>query len=206
LIFAVLIVVAGVLAAVVLVTMRGKKPETTAATTPPTTVQPTTKTVRTSAFSTAYPVSWSDRVISGPHESVQHRLTSTAAPIGHLGIPSAGAIGVTINDTSASGVLRGHHFSEEGLKAAALLPLNVGTPRTAKHVVLTARPRTVTLDGVEAAEESYLYTYGGRQNVQVDVVAQHKGRIVFIELDAEPSQSSRSQAALTQLTSSWHWS
>jgi hypothetical protein len=205
-IFAALIVVIGAVGAAVLVTMRAKKPETTTATTTPASTRPTEKTAKTPAFSTTYPAGWSDRVRSGPHESVQHKLTSTAAPIGRLGIPPAGTVGITINDTPASGVVLGHHFSEEALKAVALLPLNVGTPATAEGVTQASHPRTVTLDGVEAAEESYAYTYGGRQNVQVDIVAQHKGRIVFIELDAEPSQSSQSQAALTQVTSTWRWS
>ena len=206
-VFGVLIVVTGILAATVVLTVRNRKSETSAPTTQPARTQPRMRTVlRTPAFSTTYPSGWTDRTRSAPRESVQHKLTSTQAPIERLGIPPAGTVGITINDTPASGMVRGHRVSEEGLRAVALLPLNVGTPETAKGVTLASRPRSVMLGGVEAAEESYAYSYAGRQNVQVDIVAQHKGRIVYIELDAEPSLGSSSQAALTQITAGWHWS
>jgi hypothetical protein len=196
---ALLLAVAIVVAVVVLVTLsdsHGPRPVAGPA---------GSKTLRGIGFSTAYPRAWSVTSRSGPHESAQYKLSSTGAPVNGLGIGSAGTAGITITDVPAHGESHGLAFSEEHAKASSLLGLLVGTPRVASGVARAVPPRSTTLAGLEAAEEAYHYSYEGRQILQVDVVAQHRGRIVLLELDTEPALASSSQAALTLLGNYWRW-
>jgi hypothetical protein len=150
-------------------------------------------------FTASYPAGW--RLTSAQVKGVtRYQLSSTGAPIGALGIGPAGTVGVTIDESQPAGRLGA--FAHD---AARLLPASVGTPRGALAVTLGARPRTVVLGGAEAAEESYAYTYEGRQNVQSDVLAVRGGRLVLVELDGEPSAARAAQAGFEALMSSWRW-
>jgi hypothetical protein len=206
---AVLITVIALVAAVVMLSMHGSKspppsaPRATAIATPST---PALRTVTGTGFSTSYPSAWSVSSHIGRRGSSQHLLSSSGAAIDALGLGPAGTVAVTIDDTPTSGVRAGQRFSEQRLDAVRLLAVNVGTPEAAQAKSLAARPHAVALDGIEAGEESYVYTYEGRQNMQVDVVARHDRHIVLVELDAEPRLASASQAALTQILAAWHWS
>jgi hypothetical protein len=147
----------------------------------------------------SYPVGWhlSSARANG---AARFQLSTTGAPIGSLGIGPAGTVGVTVDESRPESRLRA--FAHD---AARLLPLSVGTPRGALDVALSAPARTVQLDGVEAAEESYTYSYGGRQNVQSDVLALRGERLVLVELDGEPSAARSAQAGFAALMSSWRW-
>jgi hypothetical protein len=198
---AALLLVSVVVAAVLLLTMHDKTTKPISVNRPATIAAP----IAGAGFSTSSPLGWSVVTHPAPHKSSQHLLSSTGASVNGLGLGPAGTIAVTIDDTPAAGIIRGRKVSQAGLKATRLLALNVGTPKAARGVSLGARPRPVALDGVEAGEESYLYSYEGRQNMQVDVIASHGGRVLLIELDAEPRLASSSQAALTQILANWHW-
>jgi hypothetical protein len=158
-----------------------------------------TRTLDARLFSAPYPAVWS---VVAAHRggAVRYQLSSTGRPIDSLGIGPAGTVGVTILETAPSRIVGA--FSRG---VTALLPLIVGTPRTAEGVTRTATPRTVTLDGMQAAEESYAYTYGGRENVQSDVLARRGDRLVLVELDGEPVAARGAEAGFEALMRGWRW-
>jgi hypothetical protein len=158
-----------------------------------------TSSVRAGSFTASYPASWRLRS-ARRHGARRYQLSSTGAAIGGLGIGPAGTVGVTIDESLPSTRLGA--FAHD---AARLLPLSVGTPRTALDLALSAPPRTVQLGGEEAAEESYAYTYKGHQNVQSDVLAVHDDRLVLVELDGEPNAARTAQAGFEALMRSWRW-
>jgi len=203
-----LLAVTAVVAAVVLLTMHkdssGKGAGSPA--TRPGAAAAASKLLQARSFAASYPATWSATSHAGVRGSALHQLSSTGAPVNVLGIAPAGTAGITITDLAASrAAIRKHLFSDPHLNAMGLMRLLVGTPHLATGVTLASAPRKVALGGVEAAEESYTYSWQGRPIAQVDVVARHAGRVVLMELDAEPSLASESQAALTLLSSSWHW-
>jgi hypothetical protein len=150
-------------------------------------------------FSTRYPTGWS--VMTAQRRgAVRYQLSSNGKTINGLDIGPAGTVGVTILETAPSRVVGA--FSR-GIPA--LLPLIVGTPRTAEGVTRTAAPRAVTLDGAQAAEESYAYMYGGRENVQSDVLARRGDRLVLVELDGEPTAARAAEADFEALMRGWRW-
>jgi hypothetical protein len=150
-------------------------------------------------FSARYPASWSVTTAQR-RGAVRYQLSSTGKPISSLDIGPAGTVGVTILETAPSRIVGA--FSH-GIPA--LLPLIVGTPRTAAGVTRTAAPRAVTLDGAQAAEESYAYMYSGRENVQSDVLARRGDRLVLIELDGEPTAARAAEAGFEALMRGWRW-
>ncbi len=159
------------------------------------------------SFATAYPAGWTLTESAAARGSHRYQLSSTGAPVSRLGIPSAGAAAITI-DESAPTLLAPRSASAAALarlSAAQLLPVVVGVPRGALAVRRTSAPRRVTLAGAEAAEESYAYRYAGHLNVQADVLARRGGLIVLVELDGEPALAGTSQRGLEAVTAGWRW-
>jgi hypothetical protein len=201
-----------VAAAVLLSTSSARHPQTaasttvraagTAARTPSATVQ----ALRAPSFTTAYEPGWTLTSKVGPDGVTRHQLSSTGASINGLGLPPSGTVGITIDEDPLSGVVDGRFLSLAGESVLGLLRLTVGTPRGARDVTLAGAPRATTLGGMQAAEEAYTYVYEGRQNTQVDVLGKRDGRSVLVELDAEPTLSRQSQAALELLVADWRWS
>jgi hypothetical protein len=157
-------------------------------------------------FSTSYEPGWTLTSKVGPHGATRHQLSSTGAPLDGLGLPPSGTVGITIDEGPLSGVVNGRFISLASRNALGLLRLSVGTPRGAEQVTRAGAPRQTTLAGVDAAEEAYTYSYEGRQNTQVDIISTRHGRSVLVELDAEPTLSRQSQAALELLVANWRWS
>ncbi len=166
----------------------------------------TVQALRAPSFTTAYAPGWTLTSKVGPDGATRHQLSSTGASIDGLGIAASGAVAITIDEGPLSGLVDGRFLSLADKGVLGLLRLTVGTPRGARQVTLAAAPRATTLGGVQAAEEAYTYFYAGRQNTQVDVLSKHDGRSVLIELDAEPTLSRQSQAALELLVANWRWS
>ncbi len=173
-----------------------------AAGTPSATVQ----ALRARSFTTSYESGWTLTSKVGPDGATRRQLSSTEASINGLGLAPSGTVGITIDEGPLSGVVDGRFTSLAKESALGLLRLSVGTPRGARGVTLAGVPRATSLGGVQAAEEAYTYFYEGRQNTQVDVVSKGDGHSVLIELDAEPTLSSQSQAALELLVADWRWS
>lgn len=165
---------------------------------------------------------------AGTRGSQTWSLSSSGARLDEEGIPPAGTIGITLAEslTPATGAHGGEaanagrvgeaaaqphaeapETSERAREEAAiaLMLRVVRTPTDAEGVEPSQMPRYRTLGGASAAEVSYEYTYRGRGNVQVDVVARRGGKVYFIELDTELGQIARGEAALTQLLRAWHW-
>jgi hypothetical protein len=157
------------------------------------------KTLHARLFNAPYPGDWSVSTAQR-RGAIRYQLTSTGRAIDNLDIGPAGTVGVTILETAPSRAIGAFTHG-----ASALLPLIVGTPRTAAGVTRTAAPRAISLDGAPAAEESYTYMFSGRENVQSDVLARRGDRLVLIELDGEPSAASSAEAGFEALTRGWRW-
>ncbi len=159
-------------------------------------------TLHASSFTAGYQRGWSLTSKTGPHGEHRYQLSSTGQPISRLGIPPRGTVGITI-DESSTAIFANPQFAS--FSARALLPHIVGIPRGATALTRSTLPQRTLLGGTEAGEESYTYTYKGRQNVQVDVLAKLHARLVLVELDAEPTLTQQSQTGLEALTRHWTW-
>jgi hypothetical protein len=167
--------------------------------------------LRASSFTTSYETGWRLTTKRSPTGAARYALSSSRTPPNSLGIPPAGALGITIDEIPIS-LAKSLHLGGAAPDAAAarqsmltLLPHAVGTPARAEHVARVAAPHAVLLDGAQAAEEAYTYRYAGRENVQVDVLSRHQGRLFLVELDAEPSLAQASRSALAAVTGGWRW-
>ena len=120
--------------------------------------------LRGSAFTTAYPDGWTVTIRHRSAEDTTYVLTSSAASANDLGIPPAGAIGITIDEYSLEAVsaidpAAAATVSQDPL---ALLPAFIGTPRTAVYEVSSVALHTTTLGAAAAAAAaSYTYIYNG---------------------------------------------
>lgn len=157
------------------------------------------RTLATPSFTAPYPAAWHLTTLRA-HGATRSQLSSSGRPIDGLGIGPAGTVGVTVEESAPSARLAAFRGS-----MVALLAFVVGTPRQARDITLAAPPRSVSLDGAPAAEESYAYTFAGRQNVQSDVIARRGERLLFIELDAEPAAARAGAAGFAMLTGRWRW-
>jgi type II secretory pathway pseudopilin PulG len=166
-----------------------------------------TTALRGRAFTTAYPDGWTVTIRHRSAEDITYVLTSSAARTNDLGIPPAGAIGITIDDYSLEAVsaidpAAAATVSQDPL---ALLPAFIGTPRTAVDEVSSVALHTTTLGAAAAAAASYTYIYNGVSDVQSDVVSRHGQQIATIELNTEPALASQGTAALNAVAAHWRW-
>lgn len=169
-------------------------------------------TLTADSFSTSYTAGWhlaSQRNVA--RAAAVYKLSSTASEPNNLGIPPAGTIGITIAEYPVSALSSAHlagappdpAITKQG--PVQVLPHVVGTPGSATGVSLASPPSVSKLGGAEAAIESYGYTYRGVGDIQVNVLSRHKGRIIMIELDTEPSLASQGQAELEVIGAHWRW-
>jgi hypothetical protein len=159
-------------------------------------------TLSARTFTSTVQRGWTVSVKHGRGGTTRYQLSSTGRPIDRLGIPPQGTIGITIDESPATALRR---FASGTPSALALISRIVGVPGNATAVTLASPPRPTRLGGGDAAEESYEYSFRGRENIQVDVVGRHRGEVVLAELDAEPALAGTSAAALAALTSHWRW-
>ena len=175
--------------------------------------------LRGGSFTSTIDARWKVVVRTGLRGFETLTLTSTAAALDQQGVPPAGAIGITIIESPVS-ALSQHASASPRLEvreaqatggaiqaeqAIALMSRVVRTPAGAQGVEHSGLPRFRTLSGASAAEESYEYLYGGRGNVQVDVVARHGGEIYFIDLDTELARIVDGEASFSRLLRDWRW-
>src|SRR5436190_88560 len=66
--------------------------------------------------------------------------------------------------------------------------------------------RTAPLDGAQAARTQFTYKWKGRSIIQSNLVAIANGVVVFIEVDAEPSDEREAQRVLETVIENWRWS
>ena len=167
-------------------------------------------TLEGASFRTAREPDWWLTTWIGPRGDYRYQLGSTRAAINGLRVPPAGAAAITIDEAPRS--LAATPPAAGGARSAlpstarpvALLPSIAGVPRGARDVTQTP-PRTIELGGTEAGEESFAYTYQERANLQVDILGARRGRVVLVELDAEPAPAAKGKAALETLIRSWAW-
>jgi hypothetical protein len=166
-----------------------------------------TASIQAPSFIAPVPAGWNVRARANAKGAHQFQLGSTKAPINALGIGPSGTVGVTVTEYSPEALARGHIAGKPAgsYSPVALLPFLVGQPARAEGVQVAQHGTATALAGAAAAEEAFFYGYRGRENLQVDVVAKHDGRLFLIELDAEPRLASASQGALGQILGGWRF-
>jgi hypothetical protein len=214
-----LALVAALVAAVIVLTMRSKGDHSATELNRPATRQraaalhptprlglPSSRILEARSFTSSYPSGWHLSTIRGKLGFEEYQLSSTPAPI-TLGVPPAGAMAVTIGESPNSAKLAAlfarYHIAHD--PASELLRYFAATPPHAQGITRTLAPRTVSLGGVEAAEASYTYSYDGRAEVQSAVLARRGDQIVIMALVAEPAVARADQSGFALLTSRWHW-
>lgn len=167
-----------------------------------------TTSIHTEFFTVPVPAAWTVREQSNAKGARQFQLGSTKATISPLGIGPGGTVAVTITEYTPAVLSKGRIDGKPAgsYTAAALLPFTVGQPARAEGVQVAQHPTATTLDGAQAGEEAFFYGYNGRANLQVDVIAKHRGRLFLVELDAEPRLQATSKSALSQILGGWHFS
>jgi hypothetical protein len=160
------------------------------------------------SFTAPVPAGWTVREQSNAKGTHQFQLGSTKASINGVGIGPAGTVAVTITAYSPQALTHGHIAGKPAstYSPAALLAYVVGQPAQAEGVQVGQHPTATTLAGAPAAEEAFFYGYRSRENLQVDVIAKHAGRLYMVELDAEPRLRTASESALSQILGGWRFS
>ncbi|HEX4563359.1 MAG TPA: hypothetical protein VH115_02795 [Solirubrobacteraceae bacterium] len=171
------------------------------------------------SFTSAIDARWTVHTRTGAGGFETLALSSRGARLDAVGIPLPGAVGITVSEGPATTIerragrapaqpaanLTGTRAARQAQAAIALMSAVVRTPGGAQWVELSSPARFLTLAGASAAEESYEYVFGGRGNVQVDVVARRGDRIYFIELDTEPAHIAQGESAFVRLLRNWRW-
>jgi hypothetical protein len=170
-----------------------------------------TRALTGGSFTTLLDGGWSVREHVGSSGMRTFSLTSTRAPLDAEGIPTVGAIGITVSESPASALAglaseaSATNPHTKGADAIALLSAVVRPPAKAQDVAVTQPVRFRTLADASAAEAAYEYAYEGHGNVQIDVVARRRGTIYFIELDTELARMTLGEAAFARLLARWRW-
>jgi hypothetical protein len=171
------------------------------------------------SFTSTIDARWTVRTRTGARGFETLALSSTRAGLDAVGIPPPGAAGITVSEGPATTIVRragrapaqlpadltATRGATRAQAAIALMSAVVRTPAGAQWIELTGPPRFRTLAGASAAEESYEYVFGGRGNIQVDVVARRGDRIYFIELDTELAHIAQGESAFVRLLRNWRW-
>lgn len=148
-------------------------------------------------FDTTVPARWHRRADRRSGERFYY-LNSGPGVANDLGIASRGEIGLTIATQPSSSLPRETSAAGALDRIAATPPAATGE---ARKPILPAR-----LDGAQAARTQFTYKWKGRSIVQSNLVAIANGVIVFIEVDAEPSDAREAQRVLATVIDGWRWS
>jgi hypothetical protein len=197
------VLVVALLAAAVLLLMPSKGGSSTQS---PSTPIPAAS-IHAPSFSAPVPAGWTVRAQANAKGAHQFKLGSTAAVINGVDIGPAGTVAVTATEYGPEVLTRGHIHGRpvSSYTPVALLPYTVGQPARAEGVQVAEHPTATQLAGAKAGEEAFFYRYGGRENLQVDVLAEHAGHLFLVELDAEPRLQATSRSALSQILGGWRF-
>jgi hypothetical protein len=155
-------------------------------------------------FTTAIPRSWYVSMTFPDAGVTDYQVASSSPGVPPSDVlPPAGMIEIQIEDFQPAFVaaVLGHRAARES--ARQLLGLS-SVPKGAKHIA-RSRARTLMLDRLSAAEETYTYLYGGQRDIQTELVARHAGEIVSNEMDEEPALRASATKALDAITARWRW-
>jgi len=148
-------------------------------------------------FDTAVPGDWHRRIDRRRGERFYY-LNSGRGFASDLGIAAPGEVGLTVATQPSSSL-------PADTSARAALERIAATPDEATGVA--RKPiEAARLDGAQAARTQFTYKFRGRSIVQSNVVAIAHGVIIFIEVDAEPSDAAEGQRVLATVVENWHWS
>ena len=166
-----------------------------------------TASIQAPSFTAPVPAGWNVRARANAKGTHQFQLGSTKGQINALGIGPAGTVAVTATEYGPEVLARGHIAGKPAgsYSPVALLPFLVGQPARAEGVQTGEHPTATVLAGAPAGEEAFFYGYRGRENIQVDVIAEHDGRLFLVELDAEPRLAAASRSALSQILGGWRF-
>jgi hypothetical protein len=162
------------------------------------------KAVKGAGFATTAPSGWSVTPKTAPGQRT-FALATPGAKLDGVGVPSAGGQGITVMEQTASAAAKAIKKKTLPSSPVALLKEIVGTPTAASHVRVVVSARAAKLKGARAAVATFSYTYKKREIMQQDVVAVRKGRVYFVEVDAEAAQAKAGSKALAGVLTRWRW-
>ncbi len=167
-----------------------------------------TTSIHAPSFTAPVPAGWTVRARSNAKGAHEFQLGSTKGQINGVDIGPPGTVAVTITESQPEALTHAHIAGKpaSSYSPVALLPHIVGQPARAEGVQAGERPSATRLAGAPAGEEAFFYGYKGHSNVQVDVVAEHAGRLFLVELDGEPRLQATSRSALAQILGGWRFS
>ncbi len=148
-------------------------------------------------FSVLVPSAWARRESRATGE--QSFFLASEGRTDRYGIPPAGRTGLTVSsDRASTAVIR-------NTTPRALVAGIVGRPPGASAVRTTSPPAPLRVGGAPGASVTFTYTFRGRTIVQTDAVAVRRGRIAFIEADADPAHAAHAAAVAWAAARSWRW-
>jgi len=164
---------------------------------------PATQTLTGSGFSAKFGAAWTKEIRTS-QGATEYELSSHGS-LNSSGLPTAGAIGITVQVVPFSVLQANGAPDPSTLTQVQLMDGVVGTPTDASGVKVTVGLHSVTFAGDTAGAASLTYTSGGLPNLQEDVVDRHARVVYLVELDAEPSLKAAAEAAVSALVKSWTW-
>jgi len=167
-----------------------------------------TTSIHAPSFTAPVPAGWTVRSRSNAKGAHEFQLGSTRGQINGVDIGPPGTVAVTVTEYEPEALTHAHIAGKPAgsYPPVALLPYLVGQPARAEGVQVGEHPSATRLAGAPAGEEAFFYGYKGHANLQVDVVAEHAGRLFLVELDGEPRLQATSRAALAQILGGWRFS
>jgi len=174
----------------------------------PATPPAATTSIHAPSFTAPVPAGWTVRARANAKGAHQFQLGSTKGLISSVDIGPPGTVAVTVTEYEPEALTHAHIAGKPAgsYSPVALLPHLVGQPANAEGVQVGEHPSATRLAGAPAGEEAFFYSYKGHSNLQVDVVAEHGGRLFLVELDGEPRLQATSRSALAQILGGWRFS
>jgi hypothetical protein len=163
----------------------------------------TTQVLSGPGFSAQYPITWSGTTDSSGGVSA-YELSSHGS-LNASGVPSAGAIGITVLVEPLSVLAAAGARNLATVTPAQLMSGVVGTPPNAVGVTVATATHSVRFDGDSGAAVTLTYTTDGTPNVQEDQLDKHGLSVYLVELDTEPSMRVAGEAVVASLMKSWTW-
>ncbi len=164
---------------------------------------PATQALTGSGFTARFGASWT-KTTRTSRGATEYELSSHGS-LSNAGLPTAGAIGITVQVVPFSVLQASGAPDPSTLTQVQLMNGVVGTPTGASGVKVIVGPHSVIFAGDTAGAASLTYTSGGIPNLQEDVVDRHGKVVYLVELDAEPSLRVQGEAAVSALVKSWSW-
>jgi hypothetical protein len=153
-----------------------------------------TRSFHVKGFTTAVPEEWHQRDVAHDGGRIWF-LNSGSGHADDHGLAAPGETGLTIAKQKAL----------PGQSAAEALATIAATPEGALGVTRSKPIAPASLDGADAATTRFTYVYEGIVYVQMNMVSIYRGTLAFIEVDAQPYNTSSAERIMSTVTRSWRW-